>query len=129
MKKAIMILGLLSLSLKVADIEVSKVFYEKLGFSQMGGHIDQKWLIMKDQNNHVIGLFEGILKENMLTFNPGWDASGENIDDYIDVRYLQKMLSNQGIDCGQLIGENSKGPANFMMTDPDGNIIVVDQHR
>lgn len=122
-------LGLLSLSLKVADIEVSKAFYEKLGFSQMGGHVDQKWLLMKDPDNQVIGLFEGILKENMLTFNPGWDANGENTDDYIDVRYLQKILGNNGIDCGKLIGENNKGPANFMMTDPDGNPILVDQHR
>jgi lactoylglutathione lyase len=107
-KSAIMKLGLLSLSLKVADIAVSKAFYEKLGFSQMGGQIDQKWLIMRDQDNQVIGLFEGMLKKNMLTFNPGWDGNGENIDDYIDVRYLQKMLGNKGIDCGQLIGKKQR---------------------
>jgi hypothetical protein len=65
----------------------------------------------------------------MLTFNPGWDANAKHIDDYIDVRYLQKMLSDKGIDCGQMIGENSKGPANFMLTDPDGNPILIDQHR
>jgi predicted lactoylglutathione lyase len=122
-------LGLMSISLKVADIAVSKAFYEKLGFSQMAGHLDQKWLIMKDGDDQVIGLFEGMLKKNMITFNPGWDANSQNIDDYIDVRYLQKMLSNEGVDCGQMIGENNKGPANFMMTDPDGNPILVDQHR
>jgi predicted lactoylglutathione lyase len=121
-------LGLFSLSLKVADIEVSKAFYEKLGFKQMAGHLEQKWLIMKNDDDHVIGLFEGMLKKNMLTFNPGWDANAQNIDDYIDVRYLQKMLSDKGIDCGQAIGENNKGPANFMMTDPDGNPILIDQH-
>mgnify|MGYP001059072893 CR=1 FL=1 len=124
-----MVLGLLSISLKVADIEVSKAFYEKLGFKQMAGHVDQKWVIMKDANDQLIGLFEGMLKKNMLTFNPGWDANARNIDDYIDVRYLQKMLSDKGIDCGQMISENSKGPANFMMTDPDGNPILIDQHR
>lgn len=124
-----MVLGLLSISLKVADIHASKAFYEKLGFSQMAGHLDQKWLIMKDKNNQVIGLFEGMLEKNMLTFNPGWDHNAQNIDDYIDVRYLQKMLSNEGIDCGKAIGENNKGPANFTMTDPDGNLILVDQHR
>lgn len=122
-------LGLLSVSLKVANIVVSKAFYEKLGFTQMAGSTDIKWVMMKDQDDQIIGLYEGILKQNMLTFNPGWDAEGQNVDDYIDVRYLQKMLSNQGIDCGQTIGENSKGPANFMMTDPDGNPIFVDQHR
>lgn len=124
-----MVLGLLSISLKVADITISKAFYEKLGFNQMGGHVDQKWVIMKDANAQVIGLYEGMLKKNMLTFNPGWDANAQNIDDYIDVRYLQKMLSDKGIDCGQKIGENSKGPANFMLTDPDGNPILIDQHR
>jgi catechol 2,3-dioxygenase-like lactoylglutathione lyase family enzyme len=125
----IMVLGLLSISLKVADIEVSRAFYEKLGFNPVAGNVEQKWLIMKDPNDQVIGLFEGILEKNMLTFNPGWDANMQNIDDYIDVRYLQKMLSDQGIDCGKMIGENNKGPANFMMTDPDGNPILIDQHR
>ena len=124
-----MTLGLFSLSLKVADIEISKAFYEKLGFCQMAGHVDQKWVIMKDSSDHVIGLFEGMLEKNTITFNPGWDANSQNIDDYIDVRYLQKMLSNKGIDCGKPIGENNKGPANFMMTDPDGNPILIDQHR
>ncbi len=124
-----MVLGLLSISLNVADIEISKAFYEKLGFHQMAGHVDQKWVIMKDVNDQVIGLFEGMLEKNMLTFNPGWDANAQNIDDYIDVRYLQKMLSGKGIDCGQMIGENNKGPANFMLTDPDGNPILIDQHR
>lgn len=122
-------LGFFSLSLKVADINISKAFYEKLGFTQMAGHLEQKWLIMKDKDNQVIGLFEGMLEKNMLTFNPGWDHNGQNIDDYIDVRYIQKMLTDQGIDCGEKIGENSKGPANFMMTDPDGNPILIDQHR
>jgi catechol 2,3-dioxygenase-like lactoylglutathione lyase family enzyme len=124
-----MVLGLLSISLKVADIAISKAFYEKLGFNQMAGHVDQKWVVMKDPNDQVIGLFEGILDKNMLTFIPGWDATAKHIDDYIDVRYLQKMLSDKGIDCGQMIGENNKGPANFMMTDPDGNPILIDQHR
>lgn len=124
-----MVLGLMSISLNVADIAVSKVFYEKLGFKEMGGNIEQKWLILKDPNDQIIGLFEGMFEKNMLTFNPGWDANAQHIDDYIDVRYLQKMLSEKGIDCGQMIGENSKGPANFMITDPDGNPILIDQHR
>jgi hypothetical protein len=122
-------LGLFSISLKVADIHVSKAFYEKLGFVQMAGQIEQKWLIMKDSDDQIIGLFEGILDNNMLTFNPGWDANAKHIDDYIDVRYLQKMLANEGIDVGPLINENNKGPANFTMTDPDGNVILIDQHR
>ena len=124
-----MVLGLFSLSLKVADIKVSVAFYEKLGFTQMGGKVEQKWVMMKNQNDHIIGLFEGMLEKNMLTFNPGWDANAKHIDDYIDVRYLQKILTDKGIDCGKMIGENNKGPANFVITDPDGNPILIDQHR
>lgn len=121
-------LGAFSISLAVRDIHASKAFYEKLGFSDLGGDISNNYLIMKNGET-VIGLFQGMFEENILTFNPGWDQSAQNLDSFEDVRSLQKSLKAQGITPVQEADETSSGPASFVIVDPDGNSILIDQHR
>ncbi len=121
-------LGAFSVSLSVKDIHVSKAFYEKLGFKVLGGDIAQNWLIMKNENS-IIGLFQGMFEKNILTFNPGWNENAENLDSFTDVRELQKQLKEQGIKILSEADESGEGPAHFTIEDPDGNPILVDQHR
>lgn len=121
-------LGAFSISLAIKDIKASKEFYEKLGFSSMGGDIDQKWLILKN-GNAIIGLFEGMFEQNVITFNPGWDESAQNVDPFDDVRSIQKHLKGVGVNLVNEADANSKGPAHITLTDPDGNSILIDQHR
>ncbi len=120
-------LGAFSVSLAVKDIHASKAFYEKLGFSVLGGDIAQNWLIMKN-NETVIGLFQGMFNKNMLTFNPGWDSSGKDTERFTDVRELAKGLEAQGLNVTRHI-DAEKGPGYLELTDPDGNPILIDQHR
>lgn len=120
-------LGAFSVSLAVNDIEASKLFYEKLGFTVFGGDQSQNWLIMKNAD-HVIGLFQGMFNENILTFNPGWNSDAQQLDNFTDVRELQRQLKDHGLDIISEADESSTGPASFMVTDPDGNTILVDQH-
>lgn len=120
-------LGAFSVSLAVKDIEVSKVFYEKLGFTVFAGDQSQHWLIMKN-GNHVIGLFQGMFEKNILTFNPGWDSDAKPLKAFEDVRTLQHQLKERGVDMITEADENSTGPASFMVMDPDGNMILFDQH-
>lgn len=121
-------LGAFSASLTVKDIHASKEFYEKLGFTSLGGDITQNWLIMKNEGC-VIGLFQGMFEKNILTFNPGWNQNAENLDSFTDVRELQKELKAKGIKMLTEADESSEGPGSFMIEDPDGNPILVDQHR
>ena len=121
-------LGAFSVSLNVKDIKVSKDFYEKLGFQPLGGDILQKWLIMKN-GNCVIGLFQGMFEKNILTFNPGWNQNAENLESFTDVRDIQKQLKAKGMKMLTEADEGSEGPAHFVIEDPDGNPILVDQHR
>lgn len=121
-------LGAFSVSLSVKDIHLSKSFYENLGFEVMGGNIDQNWLIMKNESC-IIGLFQGMFEKNILTFNPGWDQNAENLETFTDVRDLQKNLKAKGISMLSEADETSEGPASFTIEDPDGNTILVDQHR
>jgi len=120
-------LGAFSVSLAVKDIKASKAFYENLGFSVFGGNIDQHWLIMKNAQT-VIGLFQGMFEKNILTFNPGWDANANTLEAFTDVRELQRVLKAKGIRLDSQADETTTGPASFTLTDPDGNIILVDQH-
>lgn len=120
-------LGAFSISLAVKDIEASKQFYEKLGFAVFGGDQAQNWLIMKNKD-HVIGLFQGMFGNNVLTFNPGWDNNAQELTQFKDVRTLQKLLKEKGINFISEADEQSTGPASFMILDPDGNPILVDQH-
>jgi lactoylglutathione lyase len=121
-------LGAFSVSLTVKDIHASKAFYEKLGFDSLGGDISQNWLIMKNENC-IIGLFQGMFEKNILTFNPGWNEKAENLESFTDVRDLQKQLKENGIKMIAEADESSEGPAHFIIEDPDGNQILVDQHR
>ena len=120
-------LGNFSVSLAVKDIEASKLFYEKLGFTVFGGDQSQGWLIMKngDQN---IGLFQGMFDKNILTFNPGWTSDAQPLSKFTDVRELQRQLKANGVEMMTEADESSTGPASFMIADPDGNTILVDQH-
>jgi lactoylglutathione lyase len=120
-------LGAFSVSLAVKDIEASKVFYEKLGFAVFAGDQSQNWLIMKN-GEHAIGLFQGMFDKNILTFNPGWSSDAQQLDALTDVRELQRQLKDRGIDMISEADERSTGPASFMLVDPDGNTILVDQH-
>ncbi len=121
-------LGAFSVSLAVKDLEASKSFYEKLGFSVFGGNAAQNWLIMKNGDHHIIGLFQGMFENNILTFNPGWDQNANKLESFTDVRDLQRALKAQGIQMQTEADENTSGPASFVIVDPDGNPILVDQH-
>lgn len=120
-------LGAFSISLAVKDIEASRKFYEKLGFKALGGNAADNWLILKN-GDHVIGLFQGMFEKNMLTFNPGWDQNAQQLASFTDVRELQRQLKAQGVQLLQEADENTTGPAHFVVVDPDGNPILVDQH-
>ena len=121
-------LGAFSVSLSVKDLEASRDFYAKLGFEPIGGNADQNWLILKN-GDHVIGLFQGMFEQNTLTFNPGWDQQGKETDSFMDVREIQKALKDQGISIVSEADETTQGPASLMVFDPDGNPILIDQHR
>ena len=120
-------LGAFSLSLAVKNIAASQTFYEKFGYQVVGGDITQNWLILRN-NDQTIGLFQGMFEKNMLTFNPGWDSSATQLDSFTDVRELQKQLKSEGMELLSEADESTTGPASFMLTDPDGNPILVDQH-
>jgi catechol 2,3-dioxygenase-like lactoylglutathione lyase family enzyme len=120
-------LGAFSISLAVKDIAASRTFYEKLGFTALGGDQSKNWLIMKN-GDHIIGLFQGMFEKNMLTFNPGWDQNAAKLGSFTDVRELQRTLRAAGIAFVGEADESSTGPASFVVVDPDGNPILVDQH-
>lgn len=120
-------LGNFSLSLAVKDIAVSRGFYEKLGFAVFAGDQEQGWLIMKSPTS-VIGLFQGMFEKNTLTFNPGWNADAQSLEDFTDIRDIQKQLKSKGIPLASEADENGSGPASLMIFDPDGNPILIDQH-
>ncbi|MCL4862691.1 MAG: VOC family protein [Caldilineaceae bacterium] len=120
-------LGAFSISLAVKDIEASKQFYEQLGFTVFTGDQAQNWLIMQN-GGHTIGLFQGMFDKNILTFNPGWDSHAQQLSEFTDVRELQRQLKARGINFISEADEDSTGPASFVIVDPDGNTILVDQH-
>src|SRR5437870_9796982 len=120
-------LGTFSVSLNVKNIEASRLFYEKLGFKVFMGNQEHNWLIMKN-GGHVIGLFQGMFDKNILTFNPGWSSDARQLREFTDVRELQRQLKDRGINMISEADESSTGPASFMIVDPDGNTILVDQH-
>ena len=121
-------LGAFSISLKVKDIKKSVEFYEKLGFTYKAGNIDQNWIVLKNGSS-VIGFFQGYIEENTLTFNPGWDQQAQNLPEFTDVREIQKKLKEKGVKVDREANETTKGPEYIVLTDPDGNPILIDQHR
>ena len=120
-------LGKFSVSLNVKDIQKSKAFYEKLGFSVVGGEEKANWLIMSNEQA-TIGLFQGMFDRNILTFNPGWDSNAKEMSDFTDIRKIQEQLKEQGVAFDTEANTTTQGPASFMITDPDGNPMLVDQH-
>jgi len=120
-------LGAFSISLAVKDITASKTFYEALGFSVFAGDIEKNYLIMKNEES-LVGLFQGMFKNNILTFNPGWDQSANTLENFDDVRTIQKHLKSEDIRLEHEADETTSGPASFVVMDPDGNTILIDQH-
>ncbi len=121
-------LGAFSISLAVKDLAASQAFYAKLGFEQIHGEADQNWLILRNGDT-VIGLFQGMFENNILTFNPGWNHDAQEVDPFTDIRDIQRSLKEQGIPLDSEADESTSGPASLMLTDPDGNQILIDQHR
>ena len=121
-------LGAFSISLAVKDIAASRDFYATLGFTVFGGDVTENWLILKN-GDHTIGLFQGMFERNTLTFNPGWDSHANPVDTFTDIRDLQRELKAQGVTPVIEADESTSGPGSFMVIDPDGNPILVDQHR
>jgi lactoylglutathione lyase len=121
-------LGAFSVSLAVRDIATSRDFYEKLGFEPAGGDVEQNWLIMRN-GDHVIGLFQGMFENNILTFNPGWDQQCGETESFTDVREIQAALKAAGVTLDAEADATTEGPASIMLTDPDGNPVLIDQHR
>jgi catechol-2,3-dioxygenase len=119
--------GAFSMSLTVKDIRLSKQFYENLGFSVFAGDLERNYLIMKN-GNALIGLFQGMFEQNILTFNPGWDENAQKLDQFDDVREIQRQLKSKNITLDSEADESGSGPASFVLKDPDGNIILFDQH-
>src|SRR5258708_27931794 len=117
-------LGAFSISLAVKDIEASKLFYEKLDFTVFAGDQSQNWLILKN-GDHAIGLFQGMFDKNTLTFNPGWDSNASQLENFTDVRELQRQLKEQGVPLVAEADETTKGPAYLMLIDPDGNPVLL----
>lgn len=120
-------LGAFSVSLSVKNIKKSRDFYMKLGFEVFAGDIDQNWIILRN-GDCVIGLFQGMFEKNLLTFNPRWNQDASIDEKGTDVRIIQQELKKQGIALSSEVDENTTGPGNFMITDPDGNEILFDQH-
>ena len=121
-------LGAFSVSLTVKDLEASKKFYAALGFEPIGGSAEDNWLILKN-GDHVIGLFHGMFERNVMTFNPGWDQQGSEVESFTDVRQLQEQLKEKGISLASEADADTQGPGSCMVIDPDGNPILIDQHR
>jgi catechol 2,3-dioxygenase-like lactoylglutathione lyase family enzyme len=121
-------LGAFSMSLNVKSLKDSKQFYEYLGFSVLAGSFEKNYLILKNENT-LIGLFQGMFEGNILTFNPGWDERGQNIKNFDDIRIIEQQLKSKGVKIDLEIDSSTTGPASLMLTDPDGNIILFDQHR
>ena len=120
-------LGAFSISLAVKNLEASKAFYEKFGFSVFSGDASQNWLILKN-GDHIIGLFQGMFEKNILTFNPGWDQDAQKLGTFTDVRELQRKLKAQGVTLMTEADETTTGPASLIAVDPDGNPVLFDQH-
>ncbi len=120
-------LGAFSISLSVKDINISKTFYESLGFSVFAGSFEQNYFIMKNEDS-LIGIFQGMFEGNILTFNPGWDQDAKTLENYDDVRKIESVLKSGGTVLDKETGETEEGPASIMFKDPDGNVILIDQH-
>ena len=121
-------LGAFSASLNVKDLQASRTFYENLGFHVFAGDEAKNYYIMKN-GNALIGIFHGMFENTILTFNPGWDENASNVDPFDDVRTIQRALKDKNVSLMNEVDEEGQGPGRVMLTDPDGNVILIDQHR
>lgn len=122
-------LGAFSISLAVKDIKASREFYEKLGFTAFGGNQDDNWLILQN-GDATIGLFQGMFEANIITFNPGWDQNAKELAEFTDVREIQGTLKQSGLQLQTEVDpDKPSGPGHIVLVDPDGNTILIDQHR
>lgn len=126
-KDKAMKLGNFSISLTVKDVNVSKEFYEKLGFKVSGGNLKHNYVIMQNETS-TIGLYQGMFDKNSLTYNPGWDRDCKTLDEFQDVREIQQELKKRGLNPVVSADETTTGPAFLTLVDPDGNPILIDQH-
>ncbi len=120
-------LGAFSISLAVKNLKISREFYEKLGFEVFGGKMEMNYLIMKN-GNALVGLFQGMFDQNILTFNPGWDENAQKLEAFSDVRDIQAHLKKEGLKLEREADEHTTGPASIVLVDPDGNPVLIDQH-
>lgn len=120
-------LGAFSVSLAVKDLATSRAFYEALGFSVTGGDASQNWLVLRN-NGIVVGLFQGMFEGNLLTFNPGWDQHKQELASFQDVREIQAELDAKGIELALRTDPDGQGTGYLQLADPDGNVILIDQH-
>lgn len=120
-------LGAFSVSLTVKDIAISRAFYETLGFTVFAGEQENRWLILRNGST-VIGLFQGMFDRNIMTFNPGWDQDAQPLAEFEDVRRIQQALDTQGVAITTRVDPEGSGPAHLILSDPDGNVIMLDQH-
>ena len=121
-------LGAFCISLAVKDIAASRTFYEKLGFEVTGGNQEHNWLVLRN-GGHTIGLFQGMFERNILTFNPGWNQQAEAVDPFTDVREIQRELKSRGVELTKEADPDTSGPEHITLLDPDGNPVLIDQHR
>ncbi|MGM1018773.1 MAG: VOC family protein [Actinomycetota bacterium] len=121
-------LGAFSVSLSVVDLDRSRAFYEALGFEVFGGNAEEGWVMLRN-DSAVIGLFQGMFDGNILTFNPGWNAAAGDVEPFTDVRDIQRRLAERGVRSEGPTAGGEAGPGSFTVTDPDGNVILIDQHR
>ena len=121
-------LGTFSISLVVKNLEASQLFYEKLGFETFGGNADHNYLILKN-GDHLVGIFQGMFDDNMLTFNPGWDQNSGEVDPFTDLRDIHSDLVAKGLEPTQVSLPEGGGIGSFVVVDPDGNPVLIDQHR
>lgn len=118
-------LGAFSISLAVKSLDVSRSFYEKLGFTVTGG--DGRQYLMMINGTTIIGLFQGLFEKNILTFNPGLAQDTSQLAEFTDVRDIRASLVADGIGMTTDTDPDGTGPASIVMVDPDGNPILVDQ--
>lgn len=121
-------LGAFSISLSVKDIAASRAYYETFGFREKAGNMAQNWIVLQNGTTNI-GLFQGMFEGNILTFNPGWDQNAQNLDSFTDIRDIQKHLKSHGIALSTEVAQGTTGPASLTTVDPDGNAVLIDQHR
>ncbi|MBD3287027.1 VOC family protein [candidate division WOR-3 bacterium] len=103
-------LGRFEYCLNVKDVHRSLDFYKKLGFEQVGGNIDENWVII-EHGNCILGLYQGHIKVNLLNFRGG------------DVYAIAEHLKSKDLELVKDAFTEEDGSAAAEIRDPDGNCI------